>query len=122
MLKISRILKHFLRSIIDSHFLKETTFFFKTYTVKNSSLEEDENIKENIIKDVRNHFKLKKIKKETNDTAAQDIRNLFRLKKENKVIKDRILRDIRNLFDHGDTRNIFTVKKNNKAIKDRIIK
>ena len=49
--------------------------------MKNSSLEEDENIKENIITDVRNHFKLKKLKKETNDTAVQDIRNLFRLKK-----------------------------------------
>ena len=59
--------------------------------MKNSSLEEDENIKENIIKDVRNHFKLKKLKKETNDTAVQDIRNLFRLKKENKVLKTEYL-------------------------------
>ena len=34
---------------------------------------------ENIIKDMRNLFKLKK--KELNDTAVKDIRNLFRLEK-----------------------------------------
>ena len=54
---------------------------------------------ENIVKDVRNIFRLEK---EIDDTAIKDIRNLFRLKKENKVIKDKILRDIRSLFEHGE--------------------
>ena len=37
--------------------------------MKISRLEEDKNIEENINKDVRNLFRLKKSKKETNDTA-----------------------------------------------------
>ena len=53
--------------------------------------------KENIIKDIRNLFRLKK---EQNYTAIKDIRNLFRQEKETKAIKDRILRDIKNLFEH----------------------
>ena len=48
-----------------------------------SSTQEDENIKENIIKEVR---------------------NLFRLKK-NKAIKGRIIRDIRNLIKHDEAEN-----------------
>ena len=36
-------------------------------------LEEDKNIEENIIKDVRNLFRLKNFKKEPNDTAIKDI-------------------------------------------------
>ena len=40
--------------------------------LKSSRLEE-----ENIIKDVRNLFRLKKTKKETTDTAITDIRNFF---------------------------------------------
>ena len=43
---------------------------------------------ENIIKDVRNLFRLAK---EIDDTTIKDIRNIFRLKKENKAIKDRII-------------------------------
>ena len=35
--------------------------------MKSSRLEEDKNIEENIIKDVRNLFRLKKLKKETNE-------------------------------------------------------
>ena len=49
-----------------------------------SSTQEDENIKENIIKEVR---------------------NLFRLKKNNKAIKGRIIRDIRNLIKHDEAEN-----------------
>ena len=49
---------------------------------------------ENIIKDVRNLFRLEKLKIETSDTTIKGIRNLFRLEKENKAIKDRILKDI----------------------------
>ena len=69
----------------------------------------------NIIKDVRNLFRLKKVinsttikevrnifrlKKEIDDTTVKGVRNLFRLKKEHKAIKDRITRDIRKLFEH----------------------
>ena len=50
---------------------------------------------ENIIKDIRDLFRLKKI----NFTVIKGIRNLFRLEKETKAIKDRILRDIKNLFE-----------------------
>ena len=41
-------------------------------------------MEDNIIKDVRNIFRLKK---EIDDTTIKDKRNLFRLKKENEVIK-----------------------------------
>ena len=51
--------------------------------MKSSKLVEDKNIEDNIIKDVKNLFRLKKLKQETSDTAIRDIRNLFRLKKEN---------------------------------------
>ena len=61
--------------------------------MESSGLEEDKNIEENIIKDIRNLFRLSKLKKETKDAAIKSIRNLFRLKKENKAIKDRIIRD-----------------------------
>ena len=60
--------------------------------MKSSRLEDDKNIEENVIKDVRNLFRLKKIKKETNDAAIKGIRNFFKLKKDNKVIKGKILR------------------------------
>ena len=52
---------------------------------------------ENIIKDIRNLFRLKK---ELNYTAMKDIRNLFRQEKETKAIKYRILRYSKNLFEH----------------------
>ena len=52
---------------------------------------------ENIIKDVRNLFRLEKIKKKTIDTKIKDIKKLLRLEKE-KAHKGRILRDIRNVF------------------------
>ena len=60
--------------------------------MKSLSLEE-----ENIFKDIRNLFRLKK---RQNYTAVKDISNLFRQEKETKAIKDRILRDIKNLFEH----------------------
>ena len=43
--------------------------------MESSSLEE-----ENIIKDVRNSFRLNKTEKETNDVVIKCIRNLFRLR------------------------------------------
>ena len=67
--------------------------------IESLSLEE-----ENIIKDIRNLFRLKK---ELNYTAIKDIRNFFRLEKETKTIKDRILRDIKNLFEHEEEENYY---------------
>ena len=52
---------------------------------------------ENIIKDIRNHFRLKK---DQNYTAIKDKQNLFKLEKETKAIKDSILGDIKNLFEY----------------------
>ena len=51
---------------------------------------------ENIIKDVRNLFRLEKVKKEIIDTTIKDIRNIFLLEKENKVIKDKRIKNITN--------------------------
>ena len=59
---------------------------------------------ENIIKDIRNLFKLKK---ELNYTAIKDISNLFRQEKEIKAVKYRILRDIKNLFEHEEGENYY---------------
>ena len=73
--------------------------------MENSRLEE-----KNIIEDVKNLFRLEKLKIETINITIQNIRNLFRLEKENKAIKDRIITDVRNLFEHGDIRNIFRSK------------
>ena len=50
----------------------------------------------NIIKDIKNLFKLKKGQ---NYTSIKGIRNLFRQENKTKATKDRILRDIKNLFD-----------------------
>ena len=55
--------------------------------------------KENIIKEVRNLFRLKE---ETDETTIKDARFPFRLKKENEVVKDRIIRDVRNLFEYEE--------------------
>ena len=49
--------------------------------MESSRLEEDKNIKENIIKDVRNLFRLKKLKKVPSDASIKSTRNLFKLKK-----------------------------------------
>ena len=57
---------------------------------------------ENIIKGIRNLFRLKK---ELTYTAIKNMRNLFRQEKETKAIKDRILRDIRNFFEHEEEEN-----------------
>ena len=67
--------------------------------MESSCLEE-----ENIIRDVRNLFKLKK---QRHGTAIKDIRSLLKSKKDNKVIKNRILRCIRNLFEHEEEENYY---------------
>ena len=54
---------------------------------------------ENIIKYIRNLFRLKK---ELNHTGIEDIWNLFRLEKESKAIKDTLLIDIKNIFEHKE--------------------
>ena len=59
---------------------------------------------ENVIKDTRNLFRLKK---ELNYAAIKDIRNHFRLEKETKVIKDKTLRDIKNLFEHEEEKDYY---------------
>ena len=58
--------------------------------MKISRLEKGKKIGGNIIKDVRNLFRLKK---EIDVTAIKDIRDIFRFKKETEAIKDRIIRD-----------------------------
>ena len=55
--------------------------------IESSVLEEEQ-----IVKDVKNLFRLKKPKAETIDTTIKDIRSIFILEKENKTIKDRMLR------------------------------
>ena len=55
---------------------KITTFFPKNIMMEISRVEEDKNIEENIIKDVRNLFTLKKLKQKTNGGAIKGIRNL----------------------------------------------
>ena len=80
------------------------------HAVEISGLEEDKNIEGNIIKDGRNLLKLKKLKRNTNDTANKGIGNLFRLKKENKAINYRILCDIRNLLEHKEANALITNK------------
>ena len=67
--------------------------------MKSSRLE-----KKNIIKDVKNLFRLQKKKKRIDGTAMKHARNIFRLKKEinDTTVKDRIIRDIRNLFEHEE--------------------
>ena len=75
--------------------------------MESPSLEE-----ENIIKDVRNLFRVNKLEKETTDAAIKGIRNLFRLEKETKAIQVRIIRNIRTFFRLGKE----------KAIKYRILR
>ena len=67
-------------------------------------------------KDLRNLFRLEKLKKETTDITIKDIRNHIRPKIENKAIKDRILRYIFQI------RNVFRLEKENKVIKDIILR
>ena len=49
---------------------------------------------------------MKKIKK-VEENIIKDIRNLFRLKNKNKAIKERAIRYIRNLFEHEEEENYY---------------
>ena len=66
--------------------------------MKKLTLEKDKTkVEENIIKCIRNLFGLKK---ETDDNIDKDKKKFFRLRKENKAIKDKIIRDVKNLLMH----------------------
>ena len=47
------------------------------------------------------------------ENIIKDIRNLFRLEKKVKVIKDRILRDIQNFFEQEEKNNYKAIRANN---------
>ena len=87
------LFKFFLKEYNRPFFLFHKMFFSQTITNESLSLE-----KENIIKDIRNLFRLKK---KLNYTAIKDIRNL-KQRKETEPIKGRILRNIKNLFEHEE--------------------
>ena len=74
-------------------------FFSKYLTMESLSPEE-----ENLIKDMRNIFRLKK---EQNYIAVKHVRNIFRLKKEIKGIKDIVLSNIKNLFQYEKEVNYY---------------
>ena len=97
LLKITSIFKKFLRTIIDFYGLRNNQYFSEHIMMENLRPEE-----ENKNKDVRNLFRLVKLKKEAIDTTVKDIQNLFRLEKENKANKDVVLRDIRNLSENEE--------------------
>ena len=83
-----------------SRLLFKRKYFFSQHIMMESlSLKE-----ENIIKDIKNLFRLKK---EINCADIKDIRNVFKLEKEAKAIKDIILRDIKNLFEHEEEENYY---------------
>ena len=50
-------------------------------------------------------IRLKKGNKEIKDRILRDIRNLFKLEKENKIIKDITLRDITSLSEREEEEN-----------------
>ena len=107
-LEITRICKCFLKSIADFYFFLNNHFFSQHIMMESPSLE-----KENRIRDVRNLFRLEKVKKETIDTTLKGIKNFCRPETEKEEIKDRIFRDIRNTF---------RLEKGNKTIKDIILR
>ena len=77
----------FLRSLRDFYFFKKKKLFSQHIAMENSRLEE-----ENIIKDIRNFFTLRK---ELNYTATRDMKNPFRREKETKAIKEESLEILR---------------------------
>ena len=80
LLKSTKTLKRFLRSKLDFYFLKNHI------RMENPSPKE-----ENIVKDVRNIFRLEKLKKEAIDIKIKDTRNLFRLEKRIKQLETKYL-------------------------------
>ena len=64
--------------------------FKKKHNTCQQSLQEWKKIKKN------------EIKKQLQDNVIKSVRNVFKLEKENEVIKDRIIRDNSNLFDEEE--------------------
>ena len=64
--------------------------------MENPRLEE-----ENLMKDIRNLFRLRK------ELLYKATRNLSRQEKETKAINDRILREIENLFEHEEEESYY---------------
>ena len=60
-------------------------------------LKKDKKTEDNIIKDARNLFRLKK---ERNNNTSKDMRNLL-LNKKDEAIKGRVVRDITKIFEKG---------------------
>ena len=67
-------------------------YFFTSHNDENFKVLKRQKLKDSIIKDARNLFRLKM---EINDTAFKDVRNIFRLKQE---IDYTTVKDIRNIF------------------------
>ena len=61
-------------------------------------------LEENISKDIRNLFRLRK---DLNYIAIKDTRNHFRLKKETKAIKSRTTKRIKNLSEHEEEEKFY---------------
>ena len=87
LLKITIVLKQFLRIIIAFHIFKNVICFSQHIFVKYSKIEEDRNIEENIVKDPTNLVILKKLTKETHDATIEGRKNLFGLKQKMKYLK-----------------------------------
>ena len=72
--------------------------------------------RKNIIKDVRNLFKLENLQKEITDAAIKDIKNSLYIRKrkkatkmkklEKKTIKNILLRDIRNISEKEEKEDL----------------
>ena len=105
LLKISRILE---TSIIHFIFL---IIFVTTYNDGKSTI-----WTKNIIKDVRNLFKLGNLKKERTDAAIKDIKNLLRLEKEKKQLKWKKTRKKQLRIYYLEILEIFLRKKKKKVI------
>ena len=75
-------LNAFSRNIIVFYFFKKLIIFFHNISRwKVQELKKTKKLEDNIIKDVKNIFRLKK---EIDYTTIKDVRNLFRLKKKKK--------------------------------------
>ena len=87
---LKRIFKEYNRLLF---FKSINQFFSQHIMMKNSRFVKDKKIEDNIIKYIRNIFRLKK---GIENTKLKDVRNVSKLKKE---IDDTIVKDIRNILD-----------------------
>ena len=84
---------------------------------KDLKLKEDENVEENIIKDVRNLFRLDKRNEAIKYRIINDISNLLSIRKRIVInqYKQVIFRDIKNLFEPEEEYCFDKIKSNNKC-------